>query len=144
MPDPRPDTPSAEECVQIFHAALKKGDTEGVHAALVGLALKDPHRAQDLLDLTRIALRAASDPTLRPLLTAMLNPSTAGASDLSTNEELTERVKAGTAITGAAAVALARGLLEIAEQAMPDTYFATDSRCLLARAVLEAEGQEAP
>lgn len=34
---------------------------------------------------------------------------------------------------------LARGLLEIAELAMPDTYFWIDSRCNLARAVLAGE-----
>lgn len=34
---------------------------------------------------------------------------------------------------------LATGLLEIAELAMPDTYFWTDSRCNLARAVLAGE-----
>jgi len=33
---------------------------------------------------------------------------------------------------------LAAALLDIAEQAMPTTYFQTDSRCELARAVLEA------
>ena len=38
--------------------------------------------------------------------------------------------------------ALAQGLLEIAKVAMPDTYFATDSRCQRARQVLEAgQGQ---
>ena len=36
-------------------------------------------------------------------------------------------------------VRLATGLLEIAELAMPDTYFWTDSRCNLARAVLAGE-----
>lgn len=35
------------------------------------------------------------------------------------------------------AIKLAQGLLSIAEQAMPDTYFATDSRCTFARGVLK-------
>ena len=39
----------------------------------------------------------------------------------------------------AAAEAALRGLMEIAEQAMPDTYFATDSRVQAARAVLGEE-----
>ena len=32
---------------------------------------------------------------------------------------------------------LAEGLLKLAELAMPDTYFRTDSRCVLARKVLK-------
>lgn len=32
---------------------------------------------------------------------------------------------------------LAKGLLEIAELAMPDTYFQSDSRCKLARKMLK-------
>lgn len=46
------------------------------------------------------------------------------------------RLGAGAHVTTDNAADLARGLLEIAEQAMPDTFFATDSRCILARAVL--------
>lgn len=43
----------------------------------------------------------------------------------------------GGAITQPIIRELAEGLLSIAEKAMPDTYFATDSRCKLARAVLD-------
>jgi hypothetical protein len=37
-------------------------------------------------------------------------------------------------------IKLARGLLEIAHLAMPEAYFATDSRCELAREVLKRHG----
>lgn len=47
---------TAEDCERIFHAALGEGDTRGVEAALRILAVKDPHRAQYLMDLTRAAL----------------------------------------------------------------------------------------
>jgi hypothetical protein len=73
-PTPQPDQPTADQCEQIFHAALAKGDTEGVEAALVGLALRDPHRAQDLLDITRVCLKVAADPTLRDTVMAALQP----------------------------------------------------------------------
>jgi len=42
--------PPADECERIFHAALSAGDTRGVEAALVLLAVQNPHRAQALLD----------------------------------------------------------------------------------------------
>lgn len=47
---------TAEDCERIFHAALGQGDVIGVEAALRILAVKDPHRAQHLIDLTRVAL----------------------------------------------------------------------------------------
>ena len=47
---------------------------------------------------------------------------------------------AATGVTVAAAKRLAEGLLEIAEEAMPITFFQTDSRVELARAVLDAPG----
>jgi hypothetical protein len=37
---------------------------------------------------------------------------------------------------------LAAGLLQIASLAMPDTYFRTDSRCQLARRVLNSMGYD--
>jgi hypothetical protein len=139
---PRPKLPTADQAEQMFHAAIKAGDTEGVHAALVALAVRDPHRAQDLLDMTKIALKVASDPKLRPMLMAMLRP--AGRAATPEPVELVERVKAGTIPAADVAVALAHGLLEIAEVAMPSAYFATDSRCQLARAWLTAEGEDLP
>jgi hypothetical protein len=68
--EPGPDINSltADDCEQMFHASLRNGDTRGVDAALRLLAVRDPHRAQDLLDLTRMALTIASDPRLRPAL----------------------------------------------------------------------------
>lgn len=51
--------PDAAACEEIFFAALPKGDTEGVSAALHLLAVQDPHRAQELLDLTQLALDLA-------------------------------------------------------------------------------------
>lgn len=53
--------PSAEQCEEIFHAALSAGDGRGVEAALRLLAVQDPHRAQALLDLTRFALDFARE-----------------------------------------------------------------------------------
>lgn len=56
---------TADDCERIFHAALKAGDTRGVEAALTVLAVRDPHRAQELFDLTRAALvvaRTLTDP----------------------------------------------------------------------------------
>lgn len=47
---------TADDCERIFHAALSKGDVQGVEAALRVMAVKDPHRAQRLMDLTRMAL----------------------------------------------------------------------------------------
>lgn len=46
----------ADTCERIFHAALGDGDTTGVEAALVLLAVRDPYRAQQLMDSTRLAL----------------------------------------------------------------------------------------
>lgn len=50
---------TAAQCEQFFHAALSAGDARGVEAALKLLAVRDPHRAQHLLDATRLALRLA-------------------------------------------------------------------------------------
>jgi hypothetical protein len=56
-------------------------------------------------------------------------------------ERLTAEVTAGTKQPDAEVTAeLAAALLEIAELAMPDGYFHTDTRCGLARAVLAATG----
>lgn len=46
------------------------------------------------------------------------------------------RIESGAEVTAADIRTLAQSLLDIAEVAMPDTYFATDTRCQLARAVL--------
>lgn len=47
---------TADEWEQVFHATLNAGDLQGAEAALRVLAIKDPHRAQHLMDLTRMAL----------------------------------------------------------------------------------------
>ncbi len=52
----REDLPGADRCVEIFHAALGAGDEPGVHAALLCLAVQDPHRAQALMDASKTAL----------------------------------------------------------------------------------------
>jgi hypothetical protein len=50
------DLPTADQCEQIFHAALKQGDIRGVEAALRILIVHDPYRAERLMDLARMAL----------------------------------------------------------------------------------------
>jgi hypothetical protein len=56
-------------------------------------------------------------------------------------EILAAAITTGTvAVDAHVAAELAAGLLEIAELAMPDSYFAADSRCQLARAVLNRLG----
>ncbi len=47
---------TADDCEQIFHKALEAHDMKGVEVALRLLAVKDPHRAQRLVDLTQMAL----------------------------------------------------------------------------------------
>ena len=47
---------SADDVERLFHAALSDGDPRGVEAALRLMAVKDPHRARQLLDATRTAL----------------------------------------------------------------------------------------
>ncbi len=53
---PRDDLPTAEQCEETFHAALRERDIRGVEAALLVLAVQDPHRAQDLFETTKVAL----------------------------------------------------------------------------------------
>lgn len=48
-----------DQCEEIYHAALGAGDIRGVEAALTVMAVQDPHRAQRLMDLTRMALIVA-------------------------------------------------------------------------------------
>jgi hypothetical protein len=57
-PDARSEL-TADQCEEIFHAALSAGDARGAEAALTVMAVRDPHRAQELLDLTRVALHLA-------------------------------------------------------------------------------------
>jgi hypothetical protein len=47
---------SAAQCEDLFNAALAEGDARGVEAALTLLAVRDPHRAQVLLNSVRLAL----------------------------------------------------------------------------------------
>jgi hypothetical protein len=51
-----PKLPNPGDCELIFHAALRAGDALGVKAALIALAVQDPHRAGELYDLLKIAL----------------------------------------------------------------------------------------
>lgn len=54
--------PSPGDCELIFHAALRAGDAKGVEAALIALAVQDPHRAGELYDLLQIALHLGGLP----------------------------------------------------------------------------------
>jgi hypothetical protein len=60
-----PELLTAADCERIFHERLEAGDPQGVHAALTLLAVRDPHRAQTLLDLTRAALHIAKAPAAK-------------------------------------------------------------------------------
>lgn len=129
--------PTAAQYEKIFHAALTAGDVKGVEGALIGLALKDPHRAQDLLDITRIGLKVASDPRLRPVVMAALQMEPAATAD-----GLAGKVRAGGQPAVDVAADLATGLLQVAKRAMPDTYYRTDSRCQAARALLASAEED--
>jgi hypothetical protein len=48
---------SAADVEEIFHAALRTHDMQGVAYALRLLAVKDPHRAQELLDLIEVGVK---------------------------------------------------------------------------------------
>ncbi len=50
---------TADDCEYMFHKELEKGDMRGVEATLRLLVVKDPHRAQRLIDLTQMALIVA-------------------------------------------------------------------------------------
>lgn len=63
----RPELPSAEQCEQIFHAALKAHDMEGVVTALCILAVQDPHRASDLLEMLNLGLWLSDQRDSRPI-----------------------------------------------------------------------------
>jgi hypothetical protein len=56
--DPPPLT--ADECVELVHAALAARDFAAVEAALTVLAVRDPHRAAGLVDDLKTALAVAS------------------------------------------------------------------------------------
>jgi hypothetical protein len=60
-----PGSLTAADCERIFHAALTAGDARGAEAALLLLAVRDPGRAQALLDVTRFTLAAARDEATR-------------------------------------------------------------------------------
>lgn len=58
----RTDTPvpmTADECEQIFHAALTAGDIPTVEAALRVMVARDPARAVALYDMLRVAVAVA-------------------------------------------------------------------------------------
>lgn len=56
MSDTAAPRPTPEQCEQIILAALREGDIKGVEAALICLAVQDPHRAEELIDTLEIAL----------------------------------------------------------------------------------------
>ncbi len=58
-PADRPDLPSPDRCEQIIHEALRTGDMKGVHAALLVMAVQDPHRAESLLLQVQVRLAIA-------------------------------------------------------------------------------------
>lgn len=62
--------PTVNDLERIFHEALGCGDVHGVESALTLLAVRDPRRAQTLMDRAQVALRIAidlrdADPDLR-------------------------------------------------------------------------------
>jgi hypothetical protein len=59
------DLPTADQCEQVFHAALGQGDTAGWSNSLRILIVHDPHRAERLIDLARVALGVAEKETAR-------------------------------------------------------------------------------
>lgn len=57
-----PDTPyTAEQLETVFHAALQAGDVKGVEAALLVMTRVDPHRAGELFDDLKVAVRYARE-----------------------------------------------------------------------------------
>lgn len=61
----RPDLPSAADCEAIFHAAGAERDWRGVQAALLGLTVQDPQRAQLLYDTLKVGVALANERTTR-------------------------------------------------------------------------------
>jgi hypothetical protein len=53
------DLPTAEQCEQIFLAAVEQGDARGVDASLRILCIHDPHRAGELFETLRLGLKLA-------------------------------------------------------------------------------------
>jgi hypothetical protein len=47
---------TADQCEDLFYAALRADDPRGVETALAELTLKDPDRAQSLNEILRLAL----------------------------------------------------------------------------------------
>lgn len=51
----RTDLPTPSECEEVFHAALRAGDSQGVYSALIVMSVQDPARAQHLATLLDLA-----------------------------------------------------------------------------------------
>lgn len=50
---------TAADCELMVHGALRAGDVKAVFAAMRLLVTKDPHRAEVLLDVIKVALEVA-------------------------------------------------------------------------------------
>ena len=55
----RTDLPTADQLEDVFHAALKASDLDGVMAALEVMARVDPHRAGRLMEDLQTAVHLA-------------------------------------------------------------------------------------
>ncbi|WP_144022963.1 hypothetical protein [Asanoa hainanensis] len=118
---------------------LAAGDGDGAAHDLDTLAATAARIARQLRG------QDAQDGTIRPTISVGTGPLDAADTvphdpddPREHNLAVAGRIADGDAASPAAVAALAQGLLDIAQLAMPDTYFATDSRCQLARAVLAA------
>lgn len=49
--------PNAEQCMEILHLSLERGDMQGVEAALRVLVVVDPRLAADAYDTMRLGLK---------------------------------------------------------------------------------------
>ncbi len=56
-----PWNPTAAEVEDIFHRALRAGDTKGIVAALTALAPRDPERALELFEAVKVGLKIAKE-----------------------------------------------------------------------------------
>ena len=60
--EPYNDGWTPDVCERVFHAALDTGDMKGVEITLRLLAVRDPERAQRLIDSCHIALALTEVP----------------------------------------------------------------------------------
>lgn len=61
------DLPTSDECEEVFHAALRAGDPQGVYSALIVMSIQDPARAQHLATLLDLATRTRQTSSTSPI-----------------------------------------------------------------------------